>query len=265
VRALLCNWDASKPKQQHWQLCLTVPATYSRLLCQHGCLLASCVDLLQNADATFVPCPAETVNACQPLLQQFLACTASLLLLFLDLVPEVHTYLFMLWLMCSCCCWEQQQQQTAGNVTAMCALNHGGTCFSTAVVGGRDSSSMCQQVLQQHDRAAVLWTSVLTRQAHLHAGLARALRSWFSTSTKGTLHNVSTLISEQRGSCVAWSRLVSRHLSVLKFFAIPQLISAHAMLKAIFKLRAHRLAGQQLSQPTRVTAAGAMFQSYKRN
>jgi|JI8StandDraft_2_1071088.scaffolds.fasta_scaffold15722_2 hypothetical protein len=105
VRALLCNWDASKPKQQHWQLCLTVPATYSRLLCQHGCLLASCVDLLQNADATFVPYLAETVNACQPLLQQFLACTASLLLLFLDLVPEVHTYLFMLWLMCSCCCW----------------------------------------------------------------------------------------------------------------------------------------------------------------
>lgn len=95
----------------------------------------------------------------------------------------------------------------------------------------------CLQVLQQHDRAAVLWTSVLTRQAHMHGGLARALRSWFSTSTKGTLHNVSTLISEQRGSCVDWSRLVSRHLSILKFFTIPQLISAHAMLKAIVKYR----------------------------
>lgn len=150
----------------------------------------------------------------------------------------------------------------------MCALNHGGMCFSTAVVGGRDSSSMCQQVphccyliflrrlsvqrcvqrrlmfitnclqvLQQRDRAAVLWTSVLTRQAHLQRGLARALQDWFSASTKGTLHNVSTMISWQRGSCVARSRLVSGHLSVLKFFTIPKFISARAMLKSIIKYK----------------------------
>jgi hypothetical protein len=53
------------------------------------------VDLLQKPDATFVPHPAETENAYQSLLQQSSACTSSLLLLFLDMVPEVHTYIFM--------------------------------------------------------------------------------------------------------------------------------------------------------------------------
>jgi hypothetical protein len=96
VRCLQDNRDASKPGQQVQQLCLAVPATCSRLVCQHGFLFPCYVALSQIWDARFVPYPTEGKNAHLPLLQQFSTCIASLLLLFLGKVHEIPAHLFML-------------------------------------------------------------------------------------------------------------------------------------------------------------------------
>lgn len=112
------------------------------MLCQHDFLFVCYVALSHIWDARFVPYPTEGKNAHLPVLQQFSACIAILLLLFLGKVDEMPAHLL---------CYSRPAAAAAGGAAvpnpAILLFAIAGTCLASSTFSNRQQTAAQRRVL----------------------------------------------------------------------------------------------------------------------